>query len=47
MIVRQTVSLSKQADMNFNEIKELEDTYQLATYKKMNVAVERGEGAWI
>ena len=33
--------------MNFNEIKQLEDTYQLATYKKMNVAVERGEGAWV
>ena len=33
--------------MNFNEIKQLEETYQLATYKKMNVAVERGEGAWV
>jgi acetylornithine/succinyldiaminopimelate/putrescine aminotransferase len=33
--------------MNFDEIKKLEDTYQLATYKKMNVAVERGEGAWV
>ena len=33
--------------MNFTEIKQLEDTFQLATYKKMNVAVERGRGAWI
>jgi acetylornithine/succinyldiaminopimelate/putrescine aminotransferase len=33
--------------MNFNEIKDLEDRYQLATYKKMDVAVERGEGAWV
>jgi acetylornithine/N-succinyldiaminopimelate aminotransferase len=33
--------------VNFDEIKQLEDTYQLATYKKMNIAVERGEGAWI
>jgi acetylornithine/N-succinyldiaminopimelate aminotransferase len=33
--------------MNFDEIKQLEDTYQLATYKKMNIAVERGEGAWV
>jgi len=33
--------------MNFNEIKQLEDTYQLATYKKMDVAVERGEGSWV
>lgn len=33
--------------MNFNEIKQLEDTYQLATYKKMPVSVERGEGSWV
>ncbi|HYJ91731.1 MAG TPA: aminotransferase class III-fold pyridoxal phosphate-dependent enzyme [Pyrinomonadaceae bacterium] len=33
--------------MDFNEIKQLEDTYQLATYKKMDIAVERGEGAWV
>jgi acetylornithine/N-succinyldiaminopimelate aminotransferase len=33
--------------MNFNEIKQLEDTYQLATYKKMDIAVERGAGAWV
>lgn len=33
--------------MNFAEIKNLEDTFQLATYKKMEIAVERGEGAWV
>src|SRR5690349_23462295 len=33
--------------MNFSEIKTVEDTYQLATYKKMGVAVERGQGAWV
>jgi acetylornithine/succinyldiaminopimelate/putrescine aminotransferase len=33
--------------MNFNEIKQLEDTYQLATYKKMPVSVERGRGSWV
>jgi acetylornithine/N-succinyldiaminopimelate aminotransferase len=33
--------------MNFNEIKQLEDNYQLATYKKMKIAVERGEGSWV
>src|SRR3982751_3132951 len=33
--------------MNFDEIKQLEDAYQLATYKKMNIAVERGRGGWI
>src|SRR3954454_3447532 len=38
---------SKQQIMNFEEIKDIESTYQLATYKKMNIAVERGEGAWV
>ena len=33
--------------MNFNEIKQLEDDFQIATYAKMNIAVERGSGAWI
>jgi acetylornithine/N-succinyldiaminopimelate aminotransferase len=33
--------------MKFTEIKQLEDTFQLATYKKMAIAVERGEGAWV
>jgi len=33
--------------MKFSDIKQLEDTYQLATYKKMDIAVERGEGSWV
>lgn len=33
--------------MNFSEVKKIEDEFQLATYKKMNIAVERGEGAWV
>ena len=33
--------------MNFGEIKQLEDSYQLATYKKMAISVERGRGSWI
>jgi len=33
--------------MNFSEIEKLEETFQLATYAKMNIAVERGAGAWI
>jgi acetylornithine/N-succinyldiaminopimelate aminotransferase len=33
--------------MNFTEIKQLEDNYQLATYKKMAIAVERGRGSWV
>ena len=30
-----------------NEITELEEQYQLATYKKMPIVAERGEGVWI
>ena len=33
--------------MNFAEIAQLEDEYQLATYKKMGIAAERGSGAWL
>lgn len=33
--------------MNFAEIENLEEQFQVATYAKMNIAVERGEGAWI
>ncbi len=33
--------------MKFEEIEKLEEQFQTATYAKMNIAVERGEGAWI
>jgi acetylornithine/succinyldiaminopimelate/putrescine aminotransferase len=33
--------------MNFTEIERLEEQFQVATYAKMNIAVERGRGAWI
>ena len=33
--------------MDFSAIQKLEDEFQLATYKKMGVAVERGQGSWI
>lgn len=33
--------------MNFAEIQQLEDDFQLATYKKMGIAVERGLGSWV
>ena len=33
--------------MNFEQIKQLEDDLQVATYSKMNLAVERGSGCWI
>lgn len=33
--------------MKFAEIENLEEQFQLATYAKMNIAAERGAGAWI
>lgn len=33
--------------MKFKEIENLEEQFQLATYAKMNIAVERGSSAWI
>ncbi len=33
--------------MNFAEIESFEEQFQVATYAKMNIAVERGAGAWI
>src|SRR6266700_3240901 len=35
------------ATTNSDEIVALEEQYQLATYKKMPVVAERGEGVWI
>lgn len=32
---------------NFEAIKSTEDKFQVATYKKMNIAVERGSGSWV
>lgn len=33
--------------MQFSYIQELEEQYQLATYKKMGISVEHGRGAWV
>lgn len=33
--------------MQFSDIQELEEQYQLATYKKMGISVEHGRGAWV
>lgn len=33
--------------MNFTDIQQLEDTFQVTTYKKMDIAVERGLGSWV
>ena len=32
---------------SFQKIAESEEGFQLATYAKMHIAVERGEGAWV
>jgi acetylornithine aminotransferase/acetylornithine/N-succinyldiaminopimelate aminotransferase len=34
-------------NMTFPHIKQIEDEFQLATYKKMPLAVERGSGSWV
>ncbi|MEQ1763245.1 MAG: aspartate aminotransferase family protein [Pyrinomonadaceae bacterium] len=36
-----------EAKDTFGRIKQIEDDYQLATYKKMPLAVERGLGSWV
>lgn len=33
--------------MQFSEIQDLEERYQVATYKKMGISVEHGRGAWV
>ena len=33
--------------MKFTEIENLEEEFQVATYAKMNIAVERGKGCWV
>lgn len=33
--------------MNYLDIKETEDKYQVETYKKLEISVERGEGVWV
>ena len=33
--------------MNFAEIQNIEDRFQVETYKKLPISVERGEGAWV
>ena len=33
--------------MNFTDIKNIEDQFQVTTYKKMGIAVERGCGSWV
>ncbi|MFV0387813.1 MAG: aspartate aminotransferase family protein [Pyrinomonadaceae bacterium] len=33
--------------MNFGEIEQLEEMFQVETYAKMNIALERGSGVWV
>lgn len=39
--------MKPEAAINLEEITALEEQYQLATYKKMPIVAERGEGVWI
>jgi acetylornithine/N-succinyldiaminopimelate aminotransferase len=39
--------MKAEAAINSEEITSLEERYQLATYKKMPIVAERGEGVWI
>lgn len=39
--------MTTKAVSTFEEIRALEDEFQLATYKKMPLVAERGEGAWL
>ena len=39
--------MKPEAAINVNEVISLEEQYQLATYKKMPIVAERGEGVWI
>ncbi|HKO99384.1 MAG TPA: aspartate aminotransferase family protein [Pyrinomonadaceae bacterium] len=39
--------MKTEIDMSLEQVAALEDRYQLATYKKMPIVAERGEGVWI
>ena len=42
-----SVSSVAKIKMKFEEIEKLEEEFQVATYAKMNVAVETGKGCWV
>ncbi|HKP36255.1 MAG TPA: aspartate aminotransferase family protein, partial [Pyrinomonadaceae bacterium] len=39
--------MKAESNTNFDEVMSLEERFQLATYKKMPVVAERGEGCWV
>lgn len=41
------MSLCGSKKMKFEEIEKLEEEFQVATYAKMNIAVETGKGCWV
>src|SRR6266436_8995831 len=45
--VRDFKTMNPETAINLEEIISLEERYQLATYKKMPIVAERGEGVWI
>lgn len=46
-VSRRLAWIENLSSMNFDRIVQLEDEFQVATYKKMGIAVERGSGEWI
>jgi acetylornithine/succinyldiaminopimelate/putrescine aminotransferase len=42
-----TQEVTRQRKITFQEIREKEENFQVATYAKMDIAVERGRGSWI
>lgn len=46
-MVNDMSATATESSMTFSHIKQIEDEFQLATYKKMPLAVERGQGSWV
>jgi acetylornithine/N-succinyldiaminopimelate aminotransferase len=47
MATNDTQGTQAAAETNFQAIKAQENQFQLATYKKMSIAVDRGRGSWV
>lgn len=47
MATDNTSTMRAVGSADFDPIKQQEDKFQLATYKKMSIAVERGRGSWV
>lgn len=47
MTTNNTSTIRAAGSTDFDPIRQQEDKFQLATYKKMSIAVERGRGSWV